>query len=269
MINETWGRLIFFSAIIILLAGMSITRNFVWKDDLILWSDVVRKAPENPRGLYNVALGLHARDNLEKALLNLQKIVALKKHNWFVLSEIGAVYTDMGLFDEALLWHDRAIALKPDSPDVWSFLGITYVKMGELDMALNAFEKSLGFKRDSSSTHYFLGNIYRQIDVERAFEHYEEAIRLNPEYYEALIDLANLYDDTSNPEKAFLLYQRAIYLYPNAPEAYYNLGVFYERRGYVKDAVDNYRNALRIKPDYEKPAERLRLMREIDTLPLQ
>lgn len=248
---------------------MSMSRNAVWKDDVILWSDVISKAPENPRGLYNVALGLHARGELEKALLMLHKIVEIKKHNWFVLSEIGAVYTDKGLFNEALLWHERAIALKPDSPDVWAFLGITYVKMGEVDMAISALERSLELKRDSSSTHYFLGNIYRDINVKKALEHYEEAIRLNPGYYEALIDLANLYDDTASPEKAFLLYQRAIYLYPKAPEAYYNLGVFYERRGYVKDAVDNYKKALQIKPDYEKPSERLKLIIGAETLPFK
>jgi len=85
------------------------------------------------------------------------RIIELNKQNWFVVIEIGSVFADMGLFNDALAWHGRAREMS-DSADIWSFLGITYVKMNERDKAIQAFEKALMLQPDSAATNYHLAN---------------------------------------------------------------------------------------------------------------
>lgn len=133
------------------------------------------------------------------------------------MSEIAAVMTDMGLFNDALVWHYKAINAKPDSHDAWEFLGITYVNMGRMNDALHAFERAESLKPDSASVHYHLGNVMRSMDAEKAAAHYETALKLNPEYFEAMIDLANLYDDMGIKDKALRLYNDGIRRFPERP----------------------------------------------------
>lgn len=233
----------------------SYSRNGIWQKDYTLWLDVIKKSPGNPRGLYNLALNLHAQNKLDDALSYLQKIVELKKHNWFVISEIGAIFADMGRFDEALLYHNEALRMSPENPDILDFIGITYVRMNKPERALEFFERSIKIRNDSPATHYYLATLYRDKDLQKSIYHYETALRLNPDYYEAIVDLANLYDEINSGEKAYKLYVRAIKLYPELPEGYFNFGIFFERRGMFSTALKYYEKALILRPDYSEAIE--------------
>jgi tetratricopeptide (TPR) repeat protein len=262
-------RLIVGALLLVLLSVGAYFRNNVWIDEFTLWSDVVKKAPNNPRGLYNLALSVHHQNRYGDALNLLNKIIALNKQTWFVLSEIGAIYADMGLYDEAIRWQNEAIRLakKPSEiADVLEFIGITYMKKGDKDAAMNVFLKAYSLNPDSATLNYHLGNIYYDIDIQQSLFYYERTIKISPDYYEAIINLANIYDDLGECEKALMLYRDAISKYPDAPEAYYNLGVFYERRGELDKAIEYYRKALSIDPNYPEPMQRLRILK-IGTLP--
>lgn len=281
-------RIVFLIIIALVFIFISVNRNSIYKTEVSLWSDVVQRSPENPRALYNLAHGLHAQNRFEEAIYYLKRIIDLKKHNWFVLNELGAIFSKMGLYNDALNWHRKALELMPDSPDVWAFIGMTHIKMGDNQKAITAFEAALniikakgspdtlyyypglyqkeGYALSSSEykkvIYYYLGNLYRSDEPEKAMKYYEDALRLDPYFFEVIIDLANLYDDIGRYDEALSLYQRAVIKYPKAPEAYYNLGVFYERRGDITSAVMNYNKALSLKSDYIEPKERLRIIED-------
>lgn len=251
------------AGLIFILTMLSFTRNDVWREDYTLWEDVVKKAPDNPRGLYNLALNLHVKNKLDEALLLLDKIIKLNKHNWFVMSEIGAIFADKGMFDKALNYHMEALKMSPENPDVLDFIGITYVKMDNADRAIEFFKQSLHIRQDSPSTHYYLATLYRDREPNIAIYHYERAVMLNPDYYEALIDLANLYDELGVEDKAYELYMRAITIYPDLPEGYYNFGVFYERKGIYSSAQNYYQKALSLMPEYKEAREALNRVKRL------
>lgn len=75
------GRSILMFLILLSLVIAAFLRNAVWHGEILLWSDVVDKSPNNSRGLYNLALNLHNQKRLDEALGYLEKIIKLKKEN--------------------------------------------------------------------------------------------------------------------------------------------------------------------------------------------
>jgi tetratricopeptide (TPR) repeat protein len=85
-----------------------------------------------------------------------------------------------------------------------------------------------------------------------AMEHYDRAIKLNPEYSEAYYSKgAMLYFD-GKIEEAIINFEKALELEPKDFRVYNNLGSAYGRSGYFEKAVFCFRETLKIKQnDYE------------------
>lgn len=125
----------------------TINRNVDWKDDFSLWSDTVKKSPENAT----------AHDNL------------------------GAVYEKSGQYGLAEAEFLAALKGYPIEVDAYKNLGITYKTMGRLDESVSAYEEFLKVKPNDADAHNDLGTVYiKKDDLERAKEHFQTAVRLNP-----------------------------------------------------------------------------------------
>lgn len=87
--------------------------------------------------------------------------------------------------------------------------------------------------------------------LEDAVAETEEALRLNPELVKAHINLLILFGRLGNREKAEEHFQAAIKLNPTQfPDAYYNYGVLLIMEGKLDQAEQAFRKALAISPSY-------------------
>ncbi|MFH1023271.1 MAG: tetratricopeptide repeat protein [Planctomycetota bacterium] len=85
--------------------------------------------------------------------------------------------------------------------------------------------------------------------LDEAEKAYQEALRQNPDYLEALNDLAGLYVVTGRNAEAAAVYQRAMTLAPSDAEICYNLGAVMVRLGRLDEGVRAYEKAVELRPD--------------------
>ena len=89
--------------------------------------------------------------------------------------------------------------------------GVIALKQERLDQAVAAFNKGLGVDQFNDLLHYYLAMAYERKDmVFHAIDHYERAIQINPEFYDAITALATLYQKQEFWRKAVEMWELAL-----------------------------------------------------------
>jgi arylsulfatase A-like enzyme len=82
-----------------------------------------------------------------------------------------------------------------------------------------------------------------------AIEHYEQALKLKPDYVEALNSLGLTLVHAGRIPEAIARYEQALKIKPDYEHAHNNLGNALERTGRHAEAIAHYEQAIKIKPD--------------------
>ena len=176
----------FFMAIAGVYAVGTISRNNIWQDNFIFWSDTVKKSPD-----------------------------LAEAHN-----NLGAEYAFKGQLDRAIPEYQTALQLAPDYADAHNNLGAAYASQGQQDRAIAEYQTALRLNSDSAETHYNLGAAYAsQGQLDRAIAEYQTALRLKPDYAEVYGNLGAAYASQGQLDRAIAEYQTALQLVPDLTRA--------------------------------------------------
>ena len=89
--------------------------------------------------------------------------------------------------------------------------GVIALKQERLDDAIAAFHRGLAIDQFNDMLQYYLAMTYEKKDmVFHAIDHYERAIHINPEFYDAITSLANLYQRQEFWRKAVEMWELAL-----------------------------------------------------------
>jgi CheY-like chemotaxis protein len=89
--------------------------------------------------------------------------------------------------------------------------GVVALKQEKLDEAIAAFQKGLAIDGLNDLLQYYLAMTYEKKDmVFHAIDHYEKAIQSNPDFYDAITALANLYQKQEFWRKAVEMWELAL-----------------------------------------------------------
>lgn len=84
----------------------------------------------------------------------------------------------------------------------------------------------------------------------KAFNHYQTAIKLYPDYDSALMNLGNLYRETGDLIKAEQYLKRSLEVTPDLATAWMNLGIVQSANKNFKESLISYKNALKFRKNY-------------------
>ncbi|MDZ7618250.1 MAG: tetratricopeptide repeat protein, partial [Patescibacteria group bacterium] len=84
--------------------------------------------------------------------------------------------------------------------------------------------------------------------LDAAEQHYQEALRMDPNDLSAMLNYARLKDRQGEPAAAFDLYRRAVDTHPREASVYNYLGLHYDRRGMPTEAAATFAQAVQLKP---------------------
>lgn len=240
------------SLIIIILCIYSlavVSRNRIWSNDLLLWSDTVKKS-DSSRSHNNLGIAYAKAGRFNEAIKEFQ--IALRhKDDVDTHNNLGLAYTEMGRLDEAIRELQLAIGLNDDYSNAYNNLGNVYVKQEMLDQAIKEFLVAIRLKPNDPRYHYNLANVYyRQRRYTEAIEEFLIALRFGFDNSDIHNNLGLVYQDIGKVDEAITQYQNAIKLNPNYINAHYNLGNVYLDKGLKVKARTEFKIALSLQPDF-------------------
>jgi Flp pilus assembly protein TadD len=154
-----------------------------------------------------------------------------------------------GRLQEAEAAYRQVLASEPDHPDTLHLLGVLAHQTGHGEAAAELIGRAIGQARRRAEFHCNLGLVLnalgRPVEAESALK---TALRLKPDYPDALNNLGIAQAALGRPAAAEASYRKAIRQQPNFPDALNNLGVAQVAQDRKADAEASYRKALRLDP---------------------
>ncbi len=113
------------------------------------------------------------------------------------------------------------------------------------------WKHTLSVVDDSSIAHNSLGDALMQSgQISDALEHFQEAVRLEPDYVEAINNTGNAHLVLGRPDEAIASYRMALAIAPDNAEVHYNCGTVLQQQKRWDEAIHHYQSALKIKPNF-------------------
>lgn len=188
--------------------------------------------------------------------LELWKNLATKNQNASFYIRYGSVAKELEKWEEAEDAFCKALRLDPTSSLIMENLGSLWAHRTDKNenesfrTAKLWFQQAIGHERHARLLTQ-LGATYVALNDHAAARNaFEDAIRVDPDYEEALYNLAVL-DERVSPHKSVELLERAIQIDPNYAMAHQVLGKLAQRAKDLTRAEYHFRRSLEINPaDY-------------------
>ena len=177
-----------FAIVILVLSCASYARNGVWKTELSLWSDVIDKRPENPRGYNMVGSYYQANFRIYDAIGYFRKALAVDSSYAEARSNLGNAYIQIGRLDEGL--NELMITAGSNRFDAID-TGILYYNIGKAyyakdmpDLAIQYLNQALRFIPNEAAVFFLLGEASKRKNLpEQASVYLKKAHELDPLKY--------------------------------------------------------------------------------------
>lgn len=123
------------------------------------------------------------------------------------------------------------------------------IERGDYPTAINLLEKLVEQYPDNHIVHFQLAYAYTMSNQwQPAEEHYRKALEIEPQFYEATLNLGLLLARQQHYQEAFTFLEKAKNLRPQAYEPYYHLGQVCEALQRWQCAEDAFKTALKLRP---------------------
>jgi tetratricopeptide (TPR) repeat protein len=206
-------------------------------DALDLLARAHKLAPENPDITFLLARVSMGQNFFEDAIPLLESGLKSAPQRADLRAALGESYFMSGKADRAIEEFKRLIALEPSARS-YTFMGLSYRHLGRFDEARKYFEEGLKLEPANAACLFNIGFIEeRQGNAAAAEQHFQQALRSNPDFSDALLELANLRSkDKKYPEAAELL-RRYVKVAREPSSGYYKLAMV-ERSLHQMDAAE-------------------------------
>ncbi|MGO9244978.1 MAG: tetratricopeptide repeat protein [Verrucomicrobiia bacterium] len=152
--------------------------------------------------------------------------------------------------NDIALWDDT-VAKCPQNSRAQYNLGGALTQTGKIDEAITHYEQALRIKPDYAEAHNNLGMVLAKTGkIEEAVTHYKQSLQINPKNAEADNNLGSAFFQEGKINDAIGRYEQALQIRPDYAEAHRNLGIVLMQTGKIQDAIAQYEEALGSKPDY-------------------
>jgi tetratricopeptide (TPR) repeat protein len=128
---------------------------------------------------------------------------------------------------------------------------------GDIFMARKMYREAIETFHEGSPKDPVLQNkigiaYHQMLQLDQARKYYEQAIRLKPDYMEAINNLGTVYYGKKSYRRAISAYHKALKFAPEdarSASIYMNLGTAYFARKNYQQATESYNTALKLDPD--------------------
>jgi len=182
--------------------------------------------------------------------------LAINPASTFAMERLASLMVTKGNNAEAVALAEAALRLEGQGHGAYyahSTLGLALMKLGKRADALEHYNEAIRLKPDFAPAHFNLANaLAGEGRFQETVEQYQESLQWDPDSEDAHNNLAYLLIRQGKLPQAQEEFRAALRLKPGMWQAEYGLGHVLSRQGNAKQAAEHYRQALRARPDFSE-----------------
>jgi len=209
---------------------------------------------------FNLGLALYKLERYDQAKQVLVKCLALNRADTRAHNQVdgptnqilGIIYYNYSREDrKAIEAFQRSLKSLPKDSDTHYALGLAFLRQQNSSEALKAFDQAVQCgKTQDADLYYQRGLVLAEMGrEEEAAASYAAALKIKPDFTQALENLALLYYRQEKDAETLDALQRLIQIDPMNFNANYLLGLHYYRKKMYSEMVAAYTRAVAVKPD--------------------
>ncbi|MEG5039441.1 MULTISPECIES: tetratricopeptide repeat protein [unclassified Microcoleus] len=211
----------------------------------------------------NLGSALAEAGESEEAIAQYERALSLNPNCAEALINLGLLREEQGDVAEAISCYEQAIQVNPNCAAAYLNLGIALEAQGEeaganYEQAIANYERAIAIEPNYvEALHNLAYASIRQGKIDRAIAYYERSTALQPDLAETLIGLGSSLQQQDKLDEALAVCQQAIQQLPASAQARCNLGIVLQKQGKIEDAIGCYEQALSLKPDFPEALNNL------------
>jgi tetratricopeptide (TPR) repeat protein len=185
----------------------------------------------------------------DRGIKALEEAFKLDRDNYELSFFLGEMFFNDGNLDRAKHYLERTLEVQPDHFDAAVFYGVLLHERQDLKGAERWLRRAIQISQESFLPYFSLGAIYaRKGKLLRAQKFLEKAIQIE-QLPQAHFLLGTIFYDKGQLERAIRSFQSALKLDPEYEEAIYHLGLCFLDRNWNRKAIDCFQEALELNPN--------------------
>lgn len=212
-------------------------------------SDDIIENPNDPNLYIKRALAYRDRKLMELAIKDANRALAIDSTVSYFHQVMGELEFSKGELRLARISLEQATRLDDTNTDAWLKLAEIYFLLRRYEESIAAVNSALQVDDKLEQGYFIKGYVYKETgDTSLAKSSFQTAIEVNPEHYEAYMELGSLYAFEGDP-LALEYFNSALDLKPNSAEAFYHKGMFLQAGSKFDEARHTYQKLLQADPD--------------------
>jgi len=213
--------------------------------------------------LYRLARVLDWAGKFEEATNLYKKNLELYGPRGSVYAQLGETMASKGDTVGAISYFHQALKTGYEQAWVYRWLGDLYSEQSNIPLAIKAYQDQLRLDNSDHVSHNHLGLLLvYQGDYISARHHFNEALRLQPNFLPASENLVALMYTEQQYGEALVLGQEILKNHPDKYKIHYVVGAILLQQGNRDQAIKHFTEVLHIAPDFKEAQEGLSKAKE-------
>ena len=183
-----------------------------------------RIKPDEAQSYIMLSTCNHYAGNIDKSENYILKAVKLSPNNASANLTAGQIFMQKQEFETALPYMKKAVELEPSNTKSIRNLAQIYYDMGQLEKSIQTYEVAIDKETDrevKADLYFNLGILYNKVgNLEEAEYHFTNALDENPDDVEAVMGMAQVFENAEKWRKAEKFYRELIAIDPENPDHY-------------------------------------------------
>jgi tetratricopeptide (TPR) repeat protein len=243
--------------------GLAFSKQDKLSDAVVHYSKALQISSNLPKAQFQLGDALVKQGRTEQGVHHIKRALQIDPDFAEAHNNLGGQLLQEGKIDEALKHFNAALKTNPDIPEAHNNIGIILIHKGKISEAVFHFQEAvrinpefelaqdnlrralaiqqtnldaetariqseLKTNPDDPVLNYALGNLYLgKGELNSSIDQYRRAIAIQPDFPQALNNLAMAHTFAGKYDQALEVFQKLITLHPDDAANYYNAAVLY------------------------------------------